>query len=112
MTEQKATTEGTVPRCRTGSRTDHQCPRPATVNPWRDGPPEICELHDRMWRLDDELNLHKTARFWLGSWEEQANEVWCPPLEEVVASARERADAEIARLEREMAAAEAEDAAD
>ena len=112
MTEQTTTAaEGTAPRCRTGSRTDHRCLRPATVNPWGDGPPTICDLHDRLWKLDDELGLHKTARFWLGTYEMQARELGCEPLTEAIPSARERIDREIARLERAIAEAESEESA-
>ena len=104
MEEQTTTTtEGTVPRCHVGSRTDHQCPREATVNPWRDGPPEICELHHRLWWLDNELGQHKTARFWLGTYEQQAEELGCEPLTETIVAARGQADSVIACLEREVA---------
>ena len=51
MTERKTTTEGTDPRGRCGCATDNRCPRPATVNTWGDGPPDICEYHDQMWRI-------------------------------------------------------------
>ena len=59
-----------------------------------------------MWRLDDELNLHKTARFWLGTYEQQAQELGCEPLTEAIVFARAQADSVIARLEREVAEAE------
>lgn len=110
MEEQTATTQGTAPRCHCGSRTDHQCPRPATIARWGDGPPDICELHDRMWRLDDELGLHREARFWLGSWEEQAERLDCDPLAEAMGFARAQMDVVVARLEREMAAEEEDSA--
>jgi hypothetical protein len=75
-----------------------------------DGPPTICELHDRLWRLNDELGLHETARFWLGSCEEQAGFISCEPLEEAMRFVRAEADLEMARLlEREIAAAESEE---
>ncbi len=78
--------------------------------PVGDGPPTICELHDRLWRLNDGLGLHETDRFWLGCWEEQAGFISCEPLEEAMRFVRAKTDLEMARLlEREIAAAESEE---
>ncbi len=103
MTEQTATE---APRCRVGSATGNHCPRVATVNAWGRGGPDICEYHDRLWDLTHALGEVEQARFWLGSWERQAEELGCVPLEEAMRFIRAETDLEISRLRREISEVE------
>ncbi len=103
MTEQ-TTTEGA--RCRVGRATGNPCPRPATVNAWGDGPPEICEYHNELWDLSNDLGQTETAQEMLALWQRQADIVGCPPLEDAMRYVKVEADLEVARLKREIAALE------
>jgi hypothetical protein len=103
MTEVTSTT----PRCRVGTATGDQCPRTATVNPFGDDhPPEVCEYHHRLWELAAELQEAKVCARWLALWEQQAEMVGCPPLEDALRFVRAEADLELARLGREVSEAE------
>jgi hypothetical protein len=95
-----------APRCRVGIRTDNQCLRTATVRLQFDGPPEICEHHDRLWNLDAELGQTEEAQRMLTLWQEQAEMFGCPPLEDAIRFVRAEADLEVTRLKREVAVLE------
>ena len=102
MTEQTTTsTEGA--RCRAGIRTVTPCPRPATVAVFGEEPPQVCEYHDRMWATSNDLGQAETAQRMLVMWEEQAEMLACPPLEEAMRFVRAETDLEVARLRREQA---------
>jgi hypothetical protein len=94
-----------APRCRVGTRTDNQCPRPATEVVFS-GPPQICGHHARLWSLDEELGPVQEAARWLALWQEQAEMFGCPPLEDAIKFVRAEADLEVARLKREVAVLE------
>ena len=49
--------------------TDNRCPRPATIDLF-DGEPEICEVHDRLWALSNDLVQAETAQRMLALWQE------------------------------------------
>ena len=104
MAEQTTTTnEGTPPRCRAGIRTGTPCPRPATVVVFGEDPPLLCGYHDRMWAISNDLGQAEMARRMLVMWEEQAEMLACPPLQEAMRFVRAEGDLEIARLRRKQA---------
>ncbi len=112
MAEQATTTTTEeAPRCRCGSRTDHQCPRPATTTVWGDGPADICEHHKELWFISDDLVQAETAQRMLVMWEEQAYILSCQPLQDAMRFVRAEADLEVARLRREQAELEEEERA-
>ena len=109
MTErfgERAPQEGDAPRCIAGSSTDNPCPRPATVPLFGGEAPRVCAYHDRLWRLNEEEGQLEVAARWLALWQEQAEMLGCPPLEDAVRFVRAEAEAEAARVKREAAALE------
>ena len=56
-----------------------------------------------MWRINDDLGQAETAQRMLVLWEEQAQMLACPPLEDAMGFVRAEAGLEVARLQREQA---------
>jgi hypothetical protein len=105
----EASSSGT--RCRVGIRSGAPCPRPATVAVFGEDPPQICEYHNEWWRINNDLGQAQTAQRMLVLWEEQAEMLACPPLEDAMRFVRAEADLEVARLQREQAELEEEERA-
>lgn len=68
-----------------------------------EGAPDICEYHNSLWRINDDLGQAETAQRMLVMWEEQAGILSCAPLQEAMRFVRAEADLKVARLRREQA---------
>lgn len=90
------------PLCRVGSKSDHPCRLPAAVDAFRIGVPTMCEPHYRENGLQCDLDELEEARFWLASWERQAEYLSLGALEDAMRFVRAEADLEIARLQNEI----------